>query len=53
MTKREGTFSPHDRRIIMAAKLAVKASKRTGDILPGYFYDLAGVERPAEASDEP
>lgn len=52
MAKREGTFSPHDRKLIVAAKLAVMASKRTGDILPGYFYDLAGVERPEGASDE-
>ncbi|WP_186314607.1 hypothetical protein [Corynebacterium glyciniphilum] len=33
------------------ARVAVKASKRTGDILPRRIYHLAGVPVPANATD--
>ena len=34
------------------ARRAVETSRRTGDILPRKIYDIAGVDAPAEATDE-
>jgi len=34
------------------ARIVVSASKKTGDIPPRAIYDLAGVDVPAEATDE-
>lgn len=33
------------------ARIAVKASKRTGDVLPRRIYQLAGTEVPDNATD--
>lgn len=34
------------------ARIVVSASKKTGDILPRAIYQSAGVDVPAEATDE-
>lgn len=34
------------------ASIAVKASKSTGDVLPRAIYELAGVDVPANATDQ-
>lgn len=34
------------------ARIVVSASKKTGDILPRAIYEFAGVDIPAEATDE-
>lgn len=34
------------------ARVIVKASKKTGDILPRRIYELAGAEVPSKATNE-
>ena len=38
--------------IVAVAELAVIANEKTGNVLPRYFYNLAGVEPPDWATDE-
>ena len=34
------------------ARIVINASKKTGDILPRAIYEFAGVDVPAEATDD-
>lgn len=47
MSKAQRTLQQRQTR----ARVAVKASKRTGDVLPRRIYQLAGVEVPDNATD--
>lgn len=48
---REESESAEQRERVAAARAAVSASKKTGDILPRRVYQLAGVKAPGEATD--
>lgn len=45
-------MQPSEKEVRRAARIGVKASKRTGNILPRRMYELAGVPVPPDATDQ-
>lgn len=45
-------MQPSEKEVRRAARIGVKASKHTGNILPRRMYELAGVPVPPGATDQ-